>query len=141
MPTNATTAISEIIGGGIIPAALEMMDQGHSGGRRSGISLRLPARRPGNPVDRSRRIGGRASTSRRDRIVELCRRCGAREMRQARDAAERLLLWKSRKQAFGAGGRLSPQLLHARRCSTSDEASLHPAKNYRDWKTPSQCGS
>jgi glycolate oxidase len=44
----------------------------------------------------------------RDRIIELCKKCGAREVRQARDAAERLLLWKSRKQAFGAVGRLSP---------------------------------
>jgi len=34
--------------------------------------------------------------------------CGAREVRQARDAQERLLLWKCRKQAFGAVGRLSP---------------------------------
>src|SRR4029079_18772272 len=44
----------------------------------------------------------------RDRIIELCNRCKAREVRQARDAKERLLLWKCRKQAFGAVGRLSP---------------------------------
>jgi len=44
----------------------------------------------------------------RNRIVELCQARGAREVRQARDAKERLLLWKARKQAFGAVGRLSP---------------------------------
>jgi glycolate oxidase len=44
----------------------------------------------------------------RDQIIELCRKGGAREVRQARDAEERLLLWKCRKQAFGAVGRLSP---------------------------------
>jgi glycolate oxidase len=44
----------------------------------------------------------------RDRIVALCHRCGAREVRQAATAAERQKLWKCRKQAFGAIGRLSP---------------------------------
>jgi glycolate oxidase len=44
----------------------------------------------------------------RDQIVDLCKRCGAREVRLAKDAKERLKLWKCRKQAFGAIGRLSP---------------------------------
>src|SRR5204863_5413359 len=44
----------------------------------------------------------------RDQVTELCMKCHAREVRHARDAKERLLLWKSRKQAFGAVGRLSP---------------------------------
>jgi glycolate oxidase len=41
-------------------------------------------------------------------VSELCLRCGAREVRQAADAKQRKLLWKARKQAFGAVGRLSP---------------------------------
>ncbi|HAY79180.1 MAG TPA: FAD-binding oxidoreductase, partial [Planctomycetaceae bacterium] len=45
--------------------------------------------------------------SQRDAVVELCQKCGAREVRQADTAAERQKLWKSRKQAFGAIGRLS----------------------------------
>ena len=44
----------------------------------------------------------------RDRIIRLCEQCGAREVRQAADAKERQKLWKCRKQAFGAIGRLSP---------------------------------
>jgi glycolate oxidase len=44
----------------------------------------------------------------RDQIIELCKKCGAREVRQAEGEKERLKLWKSRKQAFGAIGRLSP---------------------------------
>src|SRR5262249_60652835 len=39
---------------------------------------------------------------------EIAKRNGAREGRRAATDAERLLLWKSRKQAFGAIGRLSP---------------------------------
>src|SRR5207249_11685666 len=42
------------------------------------------------------------------RIVEACRESGARETRTARDEAERQLLWKGRKSAFGAFGRISP---------------------------------
>jgi glycolate oxidase len=43
-----------------------------------------------------------------EEIAEVCRLHHAREVRVARDAAERELLWKGRKNAFGAVGRLSP---------------------------------
>ena len=42
------------------------------------------------------------------RISSLCVENGAREVRHANTPKERMLLWKSRKQAFGAIGRLSP---------------------------------
>ncbi len=42
-----------------------------------------------------------------ERIAALARRNKAREVRRAATEAERLLLWKSRKQAFGAVGRLA----------------------------------
>src|SRR5205814_8813599 len=42
------------------------------------------------------------------RIIEIARANKAREVRRAATDAERLLLWKSRKQAFGAVGRLAP---------------------------------
>jgi glycolate oxidase len=41
------------------------------------------------------------------KIIDLCKHHGAREVRTANSAAERQLLWKCRKQAFGAIGRLS----------------------------------
>jgi glycolate oxidase len=43
-----------------------------------------------------------------ERITTACRDSGAREVRTARDEAERQLLWKGRKSAFGAYGRVSP---------------------------------
>src|SRR5262249_47343657 len=43
-----------------------------------------------------------------EHIVQACRDSGAREVRTARDEAERALLWKGRKSAFGAFGRISP---------------------------------
>src|SRR5207248_11743770 len=43
-----------------------------------------------------------------ENIVAACRESGAREVRTARTEAERQLLWKGRKSAFGAYGRVSP---------------------------------
>src|SRR5262249_5806976 len=43
-----------------------------------------------------------------DRITAIAKANRAREVRKANTEAERLLLWKSRKQAFGAVGRLAP---------------------------------
>ena len=43
-----------------------------------------------------------------EQIREACTACGAREFRVARSAEERDLLWKGRKNAFGAVGRVSP---------------------------------
>jgi glycolate oxidase len=45
-----------------------------------------------------------------DRIAEIAKRNKAREVRKAATSDERLLLWKCRKQAFGAVGRLAPSL-------------------------------
>ena len=104
---DATNAISEIIGAGIIPAALEMMDHGI-------IEALEAAFHFGFPLDAEAvlliEVDGLEVVldDERDQIVELCQRSGAREVRQAKDAKERQLLWKCRKQAFGAVGRLSP---------------------------------
>jgi glycolate oxidase len=43
-----------------------------------------------------------------ERIAAVCRTSGVREVRVARDDAERAALWKCRKRAFGAVGRLAP---------------------------------
>src|SRR5690606_19263738 len=90
---DATNTISDIIGAGIIPAALEMMDQG--------ILVAVEeAFRFGFPLDARAilliEVDGLeiGLDAQRDRIIELCRNGGAREVRQAKDAQERLLLWK-----------------------------------------------
>jgi glycolate dehydrogenase FAD-linked subunit len=104
---DATTAISEIIGAGIVPAALEMMDQG--------ILIAVEAAfQYGFPLDAQAilliEVDGLEAglNQQRDKIIELCKKCRAREVRLAQDEKERLKLWKCRKQAFGAIGRLSP---------------------------------
>ena len=104
---DATNAISEIIGVGIVPAALEMMDQGI-------LTAIEQAFQFGFPLDAQAilliEVDGLEAglDQQRDQIIELCKKAGAREVRQAADEKERLKLWKCRKQAFGAIGRLSP---------------------------------
>lgn len=104
---DATRAISEIIGAGIVPAALEMMDQGIVGALEQAFHF-------GFPLDAGAvlliEVDGLevAVGEEARRIIDLCQRSGAREVRQANTPKERLLLWKCRKQAFGAIGRLSP---------------------------------
>jgi glycolate oxidase len=103
---DATNTISEIIGAGIIPAALEMMDEG--------ILVAVEqAYHVGFPLDAKAilliEVDGLEAglNQQRDRIIEICSRCGAREVRPAKTEQERQKLWKCRKQAFGAVGRLS----------------------------------
>ncbi len=103
---DATQAISDIIGAGIIPAALEMMDQG--------ILVAIEAAfHFGFPLDAEAilliEVDGLEAglDDQRDNVVKICHAHHAREVRQARDAEERLDLWKSRKGAFAAVGRLS----------------------------------
>ncbi len=104
---DTTNSISQIIGHGIIPAALEMMDQGI-------VAALEEAYHFGFPLDAQAvlliEVDGLEAglDAGRDRIVELCTECGAREVRQAADERARKALWKCRKQAFGAVGRLSP---------------------------------
>jgi len=103
---DATEAISAIIGTGIIPAALEMMDQG--------ILVALEeAFKFGFPLDAQAilliEVDGLEAglDGQQDDIIRLCKESGSREVRLAADEQERLKLWKCRKQAFGAIGRLS----------------------------------
>jgi glycolate oxidase len=104
---DATNAISEIIGAGIVPAALEMMDQGILEAVEAAFHF-------GFPLDAQAilliEVDGLEAglDEQRDRIIAICKQCNAREVRRAEGEKERLKLWKSRKQAFGAIGRLSP---------------------------------
>jgi glycolate oxidase len=104
---KASAAVSEIIGRGLVPAAVEMIDQ-------LTIQAVEDAFGCGYPRDAAAALlveldGLRAGIeTQAERIVQACRDAGAREVRTARDEAERALLWKGRKSAFGAYGRISP---------------------------------
>jgi glycolate oxidase len=104
---QASAAVTAIIARGLVPAAVEMIDQ-------LTIQAVEDAFQCGYPRDAGAAllveldgltVGMEAQAA---RIVEACQDSGARQVRTARDEAERQLLWKGRKSAFGAYGRLSP---------------------------------
>jgi glycolate oxidase len=104
---DATRTVAAITARGITPAALEMMD---------GFTLRAveAATHAGYPMDSAAvlliELEGlsEAVEEQTEHIEEVCRECGAREVRRAKSDAERELLWRGRKNAFGALGRISP---------------------------------
>ncbi len=104
---DATNTISEIIGAGIVPGALEMLDRLILGAVEQAFKF-------GFPLDAGAVLimevdGLNAGLDEEAAKIEaIAERNGAREVRRANTEAERLLLWKSRKQAFGAVGRLAP---------------------------------
>src|SRR6516162_2295018 len=104
---DATNTISGIIGAGIIPGALEMLDRLMMGAVEEAFHF-------GFPLDAGAvlimEVDGLEAGLDRDaeRITEIAKKNRAREVRRAATADERALLWKSRKQAFGAVGRLAP---------------------------------
>ncbi|MDA7978167.1 MAG: FAD-binding protein [Pirellulales bacterium] len=103
---DATNSISGIIAAGIVPAALEMMDHDIVLSLEQAFAFGFPA--DAQAVLLMEVDGLEAGLdAQRDRISEICIANGAREVRQAADEKERRQLWKARKQAFGAVGRLA----------------------------------
>jgi glycolate oxidase len=107
---DASQAVSDIIAAGIIPAAVEMMDRLITQAVEAAYHF-------GFPLDAGAALiveldGLEAGLERQaQKIIALCRRNRAREVRVAQSEQERADLWKSRKRAFGAIGRLSPNFL------------------------------
>ncbi len=108
---SASEAVSAIIAAGIVPAALEMMDQACIRAVEASIYA------AGYPVDAGAvllvELDGRpAAVDAESRAVEtLLSRHGARGIRAATTPEERARLWQGRKKAFGAMGRIAPDLV------------------------------
>jgi glycolate oxidase subunit GlcD len=107
---DAGNTVSAIIGAGIIPATLEMMDRlvmkavedsihaGYPLDAEAVLIIELDGIKDG--MDRLAR-----------RITEICKANHAREVKLATSEAERMRLWAGRKGAFGAVARLRPNYL------------------------------
>ncbi|HTW88016.1 MAG TPA: FAD-linked oxidase C-terminal domain-containing protein [Candidatus Binataceae bacterium] len=104
---SATRAVSATIAAGIIPGAIEMMDRLIIRAVEAAFHLGLPDDAEAVLIIE---LDGLAAgmTERLERVIGLARGCGASEIRIARDEAERANIWKGRKRAFGAVGRLAP---------------------------------
>ncbi|MGS2614909.1 FAD-linked oxidase C-terminal domain-containing protein [Micromonospora sp. LZ34] len=107
---EAGAATSAVIAAGVVPAAIEMMDA-------LAISAAEAAVRCGYPAGAGAVLiveldGPAAEVDAQFADVErLCRDNGATEIRVAADDAERALIWKGRKSAFAAVGRISPDYI------------------------------
>jgi len=104
---QASETVSSIISAGMIPAAMEMMDRVTLEAAEAGLQCGYP---PDAGAVLLIEIDGIADVveSQVTRARAECLEQGAIEVRVARDAEERALLWKGRKGAIGALGRLAP---------------------------------
>ncbi len=107
----AARAVSAIVATGIVPAALEMMDNATIRAVEASVYA------AGYPVDAAAillcEVDGIAAGLEEDVAImrECCMRSGARGVRIATEDAERARLWQGRKKAFGAMGRIAPALV------------------------------
>jgi len=103
----AGEAVSRVIAGGILPAAIEMMD-------RLTLEAVEAAVAPGYPADAGAvlivELDGPAVQVLEDSaaVEAICRECGSFEIRAAETAEERALAWRGRKSSFASMGRISP---------------------------------
>jgi glycolate oxidase len=104
---KAGDAVGNVIGAGIIPAGMEMMDKitthaveeyVHAGYNLEAAAILL-CESDGTVEEVAEEI---------QRIDEIMNQSGATEIRTSRDEAERLRFWAGRKAAFPAAGRISP---------------------------------
>src|ERR687891_625644 len=106
-PVQAGEVVSEIVSGGIVPGAIEMMDnlsiraaEGYTGaGYPTDAGAALVVELDGSEAECETRF---------EEVVAICERAGPSSIRVAEDEAERELIWKARKAAFAAMGRIAP---------------------------------
>jgi glycolate oxidase len=107
---DAGTAVSTIIGAGVVPAAIEMMDALAIEAAEAAVHCDYPA---GAAAVLVVELDGPVAevAAQFEQVVEFCDGAGAFEIRIAADDVERAMFWKGRKSAFAAVGRISPDYI------------------------------
>jgi glycolate oxidase len=107
---EASETVSAIMAAGIIPSALELIDEFFVKAIEEGIGAGYPT---GAGAVLLIELDGPCEEiqAQAARIVPICRDHAALEIRVARDEAERALLWKGRKEAAGVVGRMTSNWL------------------------------
>jgi glycolate dehydrogenase FAD-linked subunit len=106
---EAGAAVSDIIAAGMLPAAIEMMDNLAIQAAEAAVHANYPdcgallLVELDGPVAEVQYL--------MTHVNEICRKNGAWEIRVAQSEAERALVWKGRKAAFAAMGRISPNYI------------------------------
>jgi glycolate oxidase len=103
---DAADAVSRIVAAGVLPAAVEMMDRM----TREASEQAVHAGYPDCDALLLVEVDGPAEEclAQLDECRQICEDAGAFEVRIAADDAERALMWRGRKAAFAAMGRVSP---------------------------------
>jgi len=106
---EAGAAVSGIIGAGMLPAAIEMMDNLSIQAAEASVHANYPDCGGLLLVELD---GPEAEVEAlTDEVERICKECGAWEIRVAQTQAERDVVWKGRKAAFAAMGRISPSYM------------------------------
>jgi glycolate oxidase subunit GlcD len=106
----ASEAVSAVIATGIVPAALEMMD------RACVAAVEASIYAAGYPTDAAAvllvELDGQADAVEAEAamVASILKERGARDVRSASTPSDRARLWQGRKKAFGAMGRIAPDL-------------------------------
>jgi glycolate oxidase len=104
--SDAGSAVSEIIGAGIVPAAVEMMDALAIRAAEAAVHPNFP---PADTVLIVELDGPASEVRELFAVVEaICRKTGATTVEVAQNDEQRMRIWKGRKAAFAAMGRISP---------------------------------
>jgi glycolate oxidase len=106
---EAGAAVSDIIAAGMLPAAIEMMDRLAIQAAEAAVHANYPDCGALLLVE----LDGPAAEVQflMTHVNEICRNHGASEIRVAQSDVERALVWKGRKAAFAAMGRISPNYI------------------------------
>lgn len=107
---QAGDAVSEIIAGGLLPGAIEIMDALALEAAKASVHAEYPAGCEAVLIvelEGPREVVA-IDSGRLDKILQASKPV---EVRVARDASERTAIWKGRKNAFSAVGRLSPDFI------------------------------
>jgi glycolate oxidase len=107
---DASSAVSGIIGAGIVPAALEMMDHFCIEAAEASVNAGYPL---GAGAVLLIELDGLVESveEESEEIEAICQEFGPLEIRTATDSQERERLWAGRKGVLGALGRLAPNYL------------------------------
>ena len=106
---EASAAVSDIIAAGMLPAAIEMMDNLAIQAAEAAVHANYPSCGGLLLVELDGPVAEVEALM--SHVNEICRSNGAAEIRLAQSDAERALVWKGRKAAFAAMGRISPNYI------------------------------
>jgi glycolate oxidase len=108
---NASRAVNAILGEGIVPASLELMDQTALACIEEAMHLGLPTDVEASLIIETDGTDEQAVLREIDAAGRICKENGARSVRVAKDESERAGLWKARRSISPALARRAPNKL------------------------------